>query len=85
VTRLWPDGIPVLVRGEGATPLHFLWQGMAYEVAKVCNRWRIHTRWWEPDRAVWREYVKLLTGDGTLCLLYQDQIDGGWFLVRVYD
>jgi hypothetical protein len=106
MTRLWPNGIPVLAFGEGATPLHFYWQGKAYQVVEVCNRWRTHTRWWQRNPAtrheydaadceydaadrrngeVDREYVKLLTQDGTLCLLYQDHVNGGWFLARVYD
>jgi len=53
----------------------------------------VHTRWWEPDEAivrlrltnVWREYVKVTTGTGLLCLLYRDLLNGGWFLARVYD
>ncbi|NIV32630.1 MAG: hypothetical protein GWN58_25255 [Anaerolineae bacterium] len=45
----------------------------------------MHTRWWEPEEAVWREYVKVTTGTGLLCLLYRDLLAGGWFLARVYD
>jgi hypothetical protein len=93
MSRLWPDGIPVEVRSGSAAPMSFLWQGTAYEVVEVCNRWRVHTCWWAPSQAtrreyggiVWREYIKVLTNDGTLCLLYQDQINGEWFLARVYD
>jgi hypothetical protein len=108
MTMLWPNGIPMLVRGKGATPSHF---SKAYQIVQVCNRWRIHTRWWERkpvarheydaadceydaadceydaagrrDGEVDREYVKLLTQDGTLCLLYRDHVHGGWFLARV--
>ncbi len=36
-------------------------------------------------RSVWREYVKVATDTGLLCLLYRDLHDGGWFLARVYD
>jgi hypothetical protein len=36
-------------------------------------------------RSIWREYVKVTTDTGLLCLLYRDLHDGGWFLARVYD
>jgi hypothetical protein len=45
----------------------------------------VHTRWWEPEAAIWREYVKVATKTGLLCLLYRDLIQGGWFLARIYD
>jgi hypothetical protein len=34
---------------------------------------------------IWREYVKVTTDTGLLCLLYHDLIQSGWFLARVYD
>lgn len=34
--------------------------------------------------SVCREYVKVTTDTGLLCLLYRDST-GGWFLARVYD
>ena len=91
MTRLWPEGEAVEVWGGADVPDGFRWQGTAHEVAAVCNRWRIHTLWWQPGRksgtdgAVWREYVKVTTGSGLLCLLYRDLLGGGWFLARVYD
>jgi hypothetical protein len=63
----------------------FSWRGTAHTVRAVCNRWRIHTRWWEPNDAVWREYVKVATDSGLLCLLYHDLKEGGWYLARLYD
>jgi len=51
----------------------------------VANRWRIHTRWWEPRETIWREYVKVVTDTGLLCLIYRDMWEGGWFLSRLYD
>ena len=39
----------------------------------------------EEERGIWREYVKVTTDTGLLCLLYQDMHDGGWFLARIYD
>ena len=63
----------------------FVWQGTSHHIKESYIRWRIHTRWWEPDKAIWREYVKVETNTGLLCLLYQDLLKGGWFLARVYD
>ena len=85
MTRLWSEGEAVDTWGEEGTPAGFFWQGGRHSIKEVCNRWRVHTRWWEPDRVVWREYLKVATGTGLLCLLYQDLIAGGWFLSRVYD
>lgn len=102
MTRLWPGGEAVEVWGDGETPSGFRWQGASHNVAAVWNRWRIHTNWWQPDRApggrpgppppapspvpahVCREYVKVTTDTGLLCLLYRDGA-GCWFLARVYD
>jgi hypothetical protein len=85
MTRLLPMGEAVKAWGEEETPSGFAWQGTNHSIAEVCNRWRVHTRWWEPEAAIWREYVKVATGTGLLCLLYRDLIRGGWFLARVYD
>ena len=88
MTRLWPEGEPVEAWGAAAgagRPDGFRWQGTDHPIEEVCNRWRVHTRWWEPGRAVWREYVKVATAGGLLCLLYRDLASGGWFLARVYD
>jgi hypothetical protein len=63
----------------------FVWRGTRHRVNQVCNRWRVHTRWWEPGQAVWREYNKIVTDTGILCQLYQDLAHGGWFLAMVYD
>lgn len=85
MTRLWPAGQAITIRHGQDTPAGFVWQGMSYHIAGVCNRWRIHTRWWEPGEDIWREYLKVVTGEGVLCLLYQDLITGDWFLARIYD
>jgi hypothetical protein len=85
MTRLWPRGETLTVWGDEETPSGFAWQGMDHAITLVCNRWRVHTRWWEPEAAIWREYLKVATGTGLLCLLYRDLIHGGWFLARVYD
>jgi hypothetical protein len=45
----------------------------------------VHTRWWEPGEALWREYWKVTTDRGFLCLLYHDLLGDGWFLSQLYD
>jgi hypothetical protein len=39
----------------------------------------------EEEWSIWREYVKVTTDTGLLCLLYRNLHDGGWFLARIYD
>jgi hypothetical protein len=46
-------------------PDSFVWQGTFYRILAVCNRWRVHTRWWEPDQTLWREYIKVLVAPAT--------------------
>ncbi len=71
--------------GREETPSGFAWQGAPHHIVEVCNRWRVHTRWWEAEETIWREYLKVATDKGLLCLLYRDLLGGGWFLARVYD
>ncbi len=85
MTRLWPEGEPVEMWGREETPGGFEWQGEPHRILELCNRWRVHTRWWEPEQAIWREYLKVATDTGLLCLIYRDLLKGGWFLARLYD
>lgn len=85
MTRLWPAGEAVEMWGGEDKPCGFVWQGGPHRIIGHHNRWRVHTRWWEPDQAVHREYRKVTTDTGLLCLLYRDLLGGGWFLARVYD
>jgi len=86
MTRLWPEGEAIEIEGaQDGPPDEFCWRGQSHRVQAVCNRWRVHTRWWEPEQVVWREYLKLATDTGLLCLIYHDLDHGGWFLTRVYD
>lgn len=85
MTRYWPEGLAIETWGDDADPQGFFWQGEPYHIAQVCNRWRIHTRWWEPTHIVWREYLKIATREGLLCLLFCDRLSGQWRLARIYD
>ena len=85
MTRLWPEGEQVEMWSKGETPFGFVWQGTPHRILEVCNRWRVHTYWWEPDEIVWREYMKVSTATGLLCLIYRDMLSDNWFLARIYD
>ena len=85
MTRLWPEGEPVETWGGEEIPSGFIWRGSTHQDLMICNRWRVHTRWWEPSETIWREYVKVATNRGLLCLLYRDLLSDAWFLARVYD
>jgi len=85
MTRLWPAGEPLQTWGEKDAAAGFQWQGQSHRILEICSRWRIHTRWWESGQAIWREYWKVTTDTGLLCLLYRNLSDSGWFLARVYD
>ena len=94
MTRLWSEGEPVTVWGSEENPSAFDWRGEHHRVEGICNRWRVHTRWWEQDGTIQREYLKLTTDTGLLCLLCRDLLpptplrantDTQWFIARLYD
>lgn len=86
MTRLWPDGSLIETWGGAEIPTGFLWAGASHRVDRVHNRWRVHTQWWQTAApAICREYLKVTTDTGLLCLLYRDDVTGAWFLARVYD
>jgi len=92
MTRLWAAGEPVQVvagppgaHDEGQAPARFQLRGEWHEVAFIANRWRVHTTWWRPEASAQREYFKLATSGGLLCVLYHDLQSGAWYCARVYD
>ena len=50
---------------------------------KIVKRWRVDSGWWE--RRQCREYIKLITTDGQLMIVYQDLLAQTWWLQRLYD
>jgi hypothetical protein len=85
VTHLWPAGEPLETWGDETVPAGFVWQDASHRILEVGNRLRVHTRWWEPGASTWREYLKVATDSGLLCLIYRELPAGGWFLARLYD
>ena len=85
MTRLWPDEEPIMTWGGQDMPTGFEWQGKLHYIQEICNHWQVHTRWWEPAETIWREYLKVTTDKGILCLIYRNLTNGNWFLARLYD
>jgi hypothetical protein len=85
MTRLPPGGEPIAVWDGKAAPEGFDWRGVQHRILEISNRWRVDTRWWEPGQRVARDYLKVITDTGHLCLIYRDARSGGWFLARLYD
>ena len=82
--RFWADGRKVHMRtDEVGRPSYFFISAQAHQVEEIVKSWRVEDSWWE--QAVARHYFKLTTKTGYLVLLYQDGIDGKWYLQRLYD
>ena len=64
-------------------PKEFTWQGRNHRVVEITRYWRVDIDWWR-DR-IWRAYYKLRTDTGLLVVIYQDLLEGGWYLQRLYD
>ncbi|MGE5617957.1 MAG: hypothetical protein ACM3US_01720 [Sphingomonadaceae bacterium] len=86
--------IPVLPDAVGRPYLLFL-GGKREVVRELCNRWRVREEWWR--REVYRDYYRLITESGRLCVVYRDlspqppslpgkggQLTPPWFLERIY-
>jgi hypothetical protein len=77
------DSRPVRVEcGVSGLPSTVCWHGRRQRVTAVLNRWRVEGRWW--DEPVARDYVKLLTEDGSLLLLAHDHTAEIWHIRRIY-
>jgi hypothetical protein len=68
---------PIEAWGAGETPDGFIWQNAEHRILEVANTWVIHTLWWEPSQTVWREYLKVVTDTGMLCVIFRDLLRGG--------
>lgn len=77
-----PTSIPVTLNAR-EQPQTFVWRGKRQWVRRVCNHWRIESEWWSEPVA--RDYYKLFTGDGLICVIYQDRLQGGWYFERLFD
>ncbi len=84
MTKLLPS--PPVIAVETAAdgrPSRLRWRRWLVEVAAICNHWRVEDDWWRQEVA--RDYYKVRTADGTLCVIFRDRRQGTWHLQRVYD
>ena len=85
MTRLWRSGQPLAVRtDDNAVPSSFEWNGRVHCISGICNHWRVHHDWWRCS-PIWRDYYKIVTTDGFLCVIYRDLVTDTWYLARIYD
>lgn len=73
--------IGVMAEADGRPHVLFI-DGRRDRVREISNRWRVQEDWWR--REVLREYYRLITASGKLCLIFRDLIGGGWYLERIY-
>jgi hypothetical protein len=65
---------PVLVAAEQGVP-----NGVErVPVAIVREEWRVVDRWWT-ERPVRRRYFDLVLESGRNVVVFQDEVEGGWF------
>jgi hypothetical protein len=63
---------------EGDLPISVTLDGMRREVEEVGERWRIDDEWWREHIA--RRYVEVMLVGGGHVVVYEDLVNGGWFL-----
>ncbi len=84
MTKLWRLGQPLAVlTDDGGTPKSFDWHEDVHHISTICNSWRVHSDWWRSP--IWRDYYKIETTGGVLCIIYHDLAAGTWHLARIYD
>ena len=84
MTKLLPTLPLIAVATDLAgEPTQLRWRRWQVTVVAVCNRWRVEDDWWRDE--VTRDYYKVQTDDGTLCVIFRDRKRGTWHLQRVYD
>jgi hypothetical protein len=82
VTRLLsPPATVELTLAADGTPAFI--SGALHGAIDPITRWKVETEWW--NRAVVREYWKVLVGSEVLCDLYHDLDRDQWFVERIYD
>ncbi len=84
MTKLLPS-LPIIEVETAADgrPARLRWRRWQVEVAAICNHWRVEDDWWRQEVA--RDYYKVRTADGTLCVIFRDRQQGTWHLQRIYD
>jgi hypothetical protein len=69
------QGLPAaFALGVGGQPRRVVW---------LDERWREERHWWDLQ-PVQRDYYRVMLADGALCNLFQDLINGDWYLDRAW-
>ena len=86
--RLFVEGQTITVDCDGdGRPLAFTWQGYAFDVTEICQRYRVSEQWWNSADYAWREYIKVggvqtATAQKLLCLIAHSLDTDQWHLIR---
>jgi hypothetical protein len=83
MSYLWLPAQPIEIHLQNEKLYAFQWKGRSHHIVWLAKQWRTDWGWWR--LRVWRHYYKLLTDTGLLVLVYQDLVDGNWYLQQVYD
>lgn len=54
----------------GGSPTELFLEGHWERIRELCNRWRVVADWWR--REIRRDYYRLITESGRLCVVYRD-------------
>ncbi|MCC6612860.1 MAG: hypothetical protein IT320_05230 [Anaerolineae bacterium] len=83
MTRFWAEGQAINTSvDQDDCPIEFAWRGR-HRVAEVVETWVVDDGWWHLRK--YRTYYKLATETGLLVIIFRNNVDGAWFLQRVYD
>jgi hypothetical protein len=67
--------------GEDGRPAAVWLSGRRYAVEAVLETWRIDDEWWR-QRPVSRVYYQLGLVDGPMVVVYEDVVQGHWYVQR---
>lgn len=76
-----PQPVRVEADAEGR-PLAVVLRSRRRRVAGVQETWRVEEEWWR-ERAVSRQYWRLVLEDGQVVTVFEDLVEGGWWRQRV--
>jgi hypothetical protein len=89
IEHLYSGGVTFLmnqpIRGRLAkdgTPTYVELEDIAGPV-EVVTRWKVDVDWW--SNPVRRTYFRVIVAGAVMVEIFNDEIEGGWFVERVYD
>lgn len=76
-----PLRVSVSLGGNGL-PTHVTVGGQIWAVVAIDEHWREEKAWW--DKPICRDYFRLVLSDGSLRNLFQDLLNGEWYIDRAW-